>query len=61
MNTSPDPLVSGDVGDFSSTTFTVPADTGTGTYELKVVGVMPNDWKKFGLKTGHARHRFRVV
>jgi len=61
MNTSPDPLISGDIGDFSSTTFTIPAGTGTGTYELKVVGVTPNDWKKFGLKTGHARHRFRVV
>jgi len=61
MATTPDPLITGDIGDFSSTTFTIPAETNAGTYELKVVGIMPVDWKKFGLKTGHARHRFRVV
>ena len=61
MATSPDPVITGDIGSFSSATFTIPAETGVGTYELKVVGVMPIDWKKFGLKTGHARHRFRVV
>ena len=61
MVTSPDPLITGDIGSFSSATFTIPSGVTTGTYELKVVGVMPTDWKKFGLKTGHARHRFRVV
>lgn len=61
MATSPDPLVADDKGSFSDTTFTIPAGTTAGTFELKVVGVTPTDWKKHDLKTGYARNRFRVV
>lgn len=61
MTTSPDPLVSDDTGAFTSTTFTIPSGQSSGTYEVKVEGVMPTNWKKHGLKTGLARHRFRVT
>jgi hypothetical protein len=61
MTTSPDPVVTNDKGNFSSTTFTIPSGQSAGTYDVKVEGVMPTDWKKHGLKTGIARHRFRVT
>ena len=61
MTPTPDPLITDDKGSFTNATFATPSGTTSGTYEIKVVGVVPNDWKKFGLKTGHARHRFRVT